>query len=162
VEKRARLAAAGLVPPDNVTFAGIDFEHETLAEGLRRHGVQRDQPAFFSWLGVTMYLTAAAVDATLQTVAGFPGGSEIVFTFAPRETGLFPTGAQLLAAGAAAMGEPWLTYFEPAELEQKLRGMGFDPVTFLSPQEAAVRYFSAGPEGLPPPRRGTIVSARKG
>ena len=31
-----------------------------------------DQPTFFSWLGVTMYLTREAIDAVLTTVVSFP------------------------------------------------------------------------------------------
>jgi methyltransferase (TIGR00027 family) len=80
-EKRARLAAAGLDVPDNVVFADVDFEHETLTDGLARHRIALDTPTFFSWLGVTMYLSEPAVDAVLRTVARCPAGSEIVFTF---------------------------------------------------------------------------------
>ncbi|HEU4586479.1 MAG TPA: class I SAM-dependent methyltransferase [Gemmatimonadaceae bacterium] len=45
--RRARLEAAALTIPENVTFAGVDFESETLAHALRRHGVQTDEPVFF-------------------------------------------------------------------------------------------------------------------
>jgi O-methyltransferase involved in polyketide biosynthesis len=36
------------------------------------------EPAFFSWLGVTQYLTREAVLSTLQYVASWALGSEIV------------------------------------------------------------------------------------
>ena len=36
---------------------------------------------FVFWLGVSMYLTEAAVDATLAEVAAWPGGGEIVFDY---------------------------------------------------------------------------------
>ena len=54
--KRSLLAAAGLAMPANASFAAIDFETETLQAVLLRHQVTMDSPAFFSWLGVTMYL----------------------------------------------------------------------------------------------------------
>jgi methyltransferase (TIGR00027 family) len=163
-EKRARLAAAGIDDADNVEFAGVDFEHETLADGLARHGIRLDVPSFFSWLGVTMYLSEPAIDAVLGTVAGCPAGSEIVFTFAqPRGAGgaveRVASSGPTLAERAASVGEPWLTYFEPESLERKLRGFGFGSVEFLTPEEAAVRYFAGRSDGLPPPRRTTIVSA---
>lgn len=161
-DKRARLAPAGLQVPDNVRFVPIDFEHVSLADGLARGGVRLDEPTFFSWLGVTMYLTEDAIDAVLRTVATTPPGSEIVFTFAPAE----PTSAEQggtdlsrLATMAGAAGEPWVTYFEPDALEQKLRALGFSSVELLSPDGAARRYFDGRTDGLPAPRRSTIVSA---
>src|SRR4029078_4692966 len=80
--KRAQLATAGLALPENAGFAAIDFEHESLRDGLLRHQVAPDTPTFFAWLGVTMYLKEAAIDAVLHSVAAFPAGSEIVLTFA--------------------------------------------------------------------------------
>jgi methyltransferase (TIGR00027 family) len=158
--KRARLEAASLSVPENVTFASVNFERETLADGLRRHGVDLDEPIFFSWLGVTMYLTEPAIDAVLRTVAGCEAGSEVVFTFAPvrGESDGSHDGASL-AERAASVGEPWLTYFEPAALGRKLRDLGFGTVEFLTPAEAAARYFANRTDGLPAPRRTTIVRA---
>ena len=65
-----------------LTFAPVDFESQTLAEGLDRAGFQRDQKAFFSWLGVVPYLTRSAAMETLRLVASLPPGSEIVFDYA--------------------------------------------------------------------------------
>ena len=55
---------------------------------LARTGVDVSVPTFFSWLGVSMYLTRDAVDTVFGAVASFPPSSELVFTFAqprPRE-----------------------------------------------------------------------------
>jgi methyltransferase (TIGR00027 family) len=147
--------------PDNVTFGSIDFEFEALGDALRRHGVDARQPTFFSWLGVTMYLTEKAVFDVLRVVAGFPHGSEIVFTFAPKPTGDGTADAVMarFAEIAAASGEPWITYFDPDELIAKVRALGFSGVEMLDPAEAATRYFTARKDDLPPPRRRSIVSA---
>jgi methyltransferase (TIGR00027 family) len=158
--KRERLAGVGLAVPGNVGFLSMDFEAETLAEGLRRGGVLQSEPAFFSWLGVTMYLTEPAIDAVLATVASFPAGSEIVLTFAqPR--GAEHAGRPTLAERAAAVGEPWLSYFTPDALERKLRAMGFRTVEFLTPEMAAATYFRGNPGALTPPRRTSIASATR-
>src|ERR1700760_128547 len=45
--KRERLREAAIVLPDTTTFAPVDFERESLGEGLARAGFRRDQPAFF-------------------------------------------------------------------------------------------------------------------
>jgi methyltransferase (TIGR00027 family) len=159
--KRERLAATGIELPDNVALAEIDFERESLRQGLTRHGISMDVPTFFSWLGVTMYLTEDAVDAVLETVAAFPPSSEIVFTFSqPREPRL-PGQPPSLAELAAAVGEPWLSYFEPAYLESKLRRLGFTAIEFLSAEQAAACYFRDRADALPAPRRASIVSAIK-
>ena len=79
--KRERLQQAGLAVPASLTFAPIDFERESLADGLKAVGFQADRPAFFQWLGVVPYLTRAAVSATLDFIAGVPG-SEVVFDYA--------------------------------------------------------------------------------
>ena len=159
-EKRELLTAACVEVPSNVTLASVDFE--SLADALERHGVRVDVRVFFSWLGVTMYLREPAVDDVLRTVASYARGTEIVFTFAqPRDSDANTDGRPTLAELAAQAGEPWLSYFEPGALEQKLRSFGFSQVEFLTPNNAAARYFSNRTDGLPPPRRTTIVSATR-
>src|SRR6185295_7352687 len=107
--KRERLAAAGVALPPNLTFVPIDFEHVTIEQGLAASPFDRTRPAFFSWLGVTMYLTEDAIDAVLRFVASLPRGSELVLTFAHPDPPDSPGGR--LAAAAAALGEPWLSRF---------------------------------------------------
>jgi len=152
--KKELIRRAGLVLPANLAFAAIDFEHETLKEGLRRNGIPDDRPTFFSWLGVTMYLNEEAIDAVLRTVAEFPERSEIVLTFA-RSDGP-PSPFEELSSH---VGETWVSHFTPGEMEGKLRGCGFSIVDFLSPEKANEVYFRGNGASLPPPRRTTIVSA---
>jgi methyltransferase (TIGR00027 family) len=160
-QKRAHLAAVNVGVPPNVTFADIDFERESLHDGLLRHGISLHEPTFFSWLGVTMYLTEDAIDAVLGTVAAFPTGSEIVFTFASPREPAGPDAGPTLAEQAAAVGEPWISYFAPEQIERKLLQFGFATVGFLTPGEAAARYFRDRTDGLPVPKRTAIVSAIK-
>jgi methyltransferase (TIGR00027 family) len=151
--KRSHLAGAGLTVPPNAGFATIDFERESLREGLLRHALSPTERTFFSWLGVTMYLPEDAIDAVLRSVAEFPAGSEIVLTFASASN--MPQG---VAGRAAQAGEPWLSYFEPEQIQEKLRDAGFSSVELLTPQDAKSRYFDA-PSSLPAPARTTIVAA---
>ena len=109
--KRSHLAAAGLTVPPNAGFATIDFERESLRDGLVRHSISLTERTFFSWLGVTMYLREDAIDAVLRSAADFPAGSEIVLTFASASN--MPEG---VAERAAQAGEPWLSFFEPEEM----------------------------------------------
>jgi O-methyltransferase involved in polyketide biosynthesis len=59
---------------------------------------------------------------------------------------------------AAQAGEPWLSFFEPAQIQDKLRATGFTSVELLTPAVAESRYFQA-PSSLPTPQRTTIVAA---
>jgi hypothetical protein len=99
----------------------------------------------FSWLGVTRYLQTAAIDAVLRSVAEFPEGSEIVLTFASASDTPRP-----IAQRAAHIGEPWLSFFEPAEMRDKLLATGFTTVEPLTPAVAQERYFHGS--SLPTPR----------
>ncbi|HKU12805.1 MAG TPA: class I SAM-dependent methyltransferase [Steroidobacteraceae bacterium] len=151
--KRAHLAAAGLTVPPNVGFATLDFERESLRDGLLRHAISPTALTFFSWLGVTMYLPRPAIDAVLQSVAEFPAGSEIVLTFASASDT-----PRAIAERAAQAGEPWLSFFEPAQMQAVLHAAGFTSVELLTPEEAERRYF-APTSSLPAPRRTTIAAA---
>jgi methyltransferase (TIGR00027 family) len=156
--KREALRAAGIVTPANVRYADIDFERESLTDGLRRCGVSFEQPTFFSWLGVTMYLTRPAIDAVLKTIASFPARSELVLTFA-RPPAPDDVGATAFAEGAARLGEPWISYFTTGTLESLLRERGFSEVWFLSREEAEHRYYTGRRDDLRPPIRVSIAAA---
>src|ERR1700729_1990211 len=80
--KRGQLQAAGIPIPPSLTFVPIDFEKQTLADGLARSGLNANAPAFFSWLGVTPYLTREACMTTLSVIAKMSAGSGVVFDFA--------------------------------------------------------------------------------
>lgn len=164
--KREQLAAAGVVTPANVSFVSIDFERESLRDGLSRHGISLAEPTFFSWLGVTVYLTESAVDAVLETVVEYPAGTEIVLTFAqPRAPAVVVSDVEnrpTLADLAANVGEPWQSYFKLDELERKLRSIGFVAIQFLTSEEAQRLYFTGRMDGLSAPSRTSIVSALVG
>lgn len=143
--KRERLRRMGIAAPASLTFAPVDFEREALAEGLRLAGFVVEQPAFFLWLGVVPYLTREAISATLRFVAGLPE-SEVVFDYSePLDN--YPPGrrAHVTALGerVAAMGEPWLTHFEPADVSRELRAIGFGEIEDLGLAEIAVRFLGA-------------------
>ncbi len=48
---------------------------------------------------------------------------------------------QALRSIAGEMGEPIITYFLPAEIEELLRSIGFDNVAHFGPDEAVREYF---------------------
>ncbi len=155
--KRANILAAGIPVPSNVVFVDINFESESLEEGLTRNSVRNDEPTFFSWLGVTMYLTEPAIDATLQCMAKYLSGSEAVISF--RQPSPAPTfQSSQLAERVSEAGEPFVSLFTPEDFKNKLRGAGFAQVEFLTP-EISARYFRDGENSLPNLKQISIASA---
>jgi len=104
-----------------------------------------------------MYLKEDAIDAVLHSVAMFPAGSEIVLTFV-RPQGESPS---IIAQSVTNLGEPWLSHFEPDEIEEKLYSAGFSKVEFLTPAEAETQYFRSRPRDLPVPEQTNILSATR-
>jgi methyltransferase (TIGR00027 family) len=153
-EKRRRLQKAGVPLPTNLEFVAIDFESVSLRDGLRASSLDFSQPAFFSCLGVLVYLTREAVDAIFALVAGFPVGSEIAFTFSTHDAVV-----SSLADKVKLLGEPWRTHFEPDALRRDLRALGFSKISFLTPEEAEQAYFQGRNDGLHAPRSVSIAAA---
>jgi len=158
-DKRRRLSAGGVEVPWNVVYCPVDFEKESLREGLTRAGVDFAQATFFSCLGVVMYLTDAAVSELLALLGGFPERSELVLTFSP--TGERSEGHRQLEEKVAEAGEPLQNFMSEEELAGKLRGAGFREVRFVSSEEIGVRYIGERTDGLKAPSRGTLAWARR-
>ena len=158
-DKRQRLAVARVDTPENLTFVPVDFERESLSAALAARGFDAGSPAFFSWLGVTMYLDGAANDGVFRFVASLPAGSELVFTFAPPAVTDDDARAVALGDRAAAVGEPWRTFYDPRALDAHLHSMGYSSVWMPTPAEIAAAYFLGRSDDLPLPRRRTIVAA---
>lgn len=149
--KRARLEEVGITLPRDLTFAPVDFETQTLAEGLRGAGYDPGKCTFFSWLGVTEYLTTEAVMATLRFMASAPVGSGVVFDYMLSPSLLTPAQRSrfdALAQRVASAGEPWQAFFDPALLTRDLRAMGFGYVEDNGPEEINTRYFKDRKDGL--------------
>lgn len=155
--KRAKISSAGIPVPGNVVFVDIDFENESLGEGLIRNGIRSDEPTFFSWLGVTMYLTETAIDATLRCMSKHPRRSEAVITF-HQPPSARSSALRQLADRVFKAGEPFVSYFTLENFKVKLLEAGFAKVEFLTPA-LSTQYFHGRENSLSNPKRISIVSA---
>ncbi|MBY0421436.1 MAG: class I SAM-dependent methyltransferase, partial [Parvularculaceae bacterium] len=161
--KRARAAEIGLWPPKDVVYAGCDFEREALGEALTRAGFDWAAPSFFTWTGVTMYISVAASEATLATVARCAAGSEIVFTYTPDPATLDERArfmSRAFATIATAAGEPPVTSFTTPALEDLVRRAGLDLVAHPNADDLAALYFAQRPDALRPYGMERIAAAR--
>jgi len=160
--KHEHLVKRGIAVPANVEFCPIDFEDRSLADGLATSSLEHRAPTFFSWLGVTQYLTKEAIDSTLRFPLSMPSRSEIVMEFivppdswTPEEVGFLTQ----IVPFAAEIGEPWLTYFTPEEMSEHLMKLGFPHVSPLTLEGAAARYFVDRHDGLRPPHYVRLIRA---
>lgn len=149
--KRRCLDVAGMGSPPGLTFAPVDFEHSTIAQGLAAAGFRADLPACFSWLGVTMYLSEEAIMELLGYVANLAAGSSISFDYRMTPTLLDPAQraiSELAASRVAALGEPWLSAFEPDALRERVLALGFAQAENIGPDELNRRYLYRRKDGL--------------
>lgn len=161
--KRKRLAETGISIPQTLSFIPVDFEKQTLADGLHQAGFDISKRSLFAWLGVTMYLSQAAIDTTLRLVALLPAGSRIVFDYLVSPT-LLSSPAHLafeqLSASVRLAGEPFQTCFAPSDLSQHLLTLGFAQAEDIGPDELDARYLRGRTDKLRVGRLAHIMNAR--
>jgi methyltransferase (TIGR00027 family) len=162
--KRQLVSHARLKSQGSLVYVPVNFEREQLAERLIANGFRRDEPAFFSWLGVTMYLTEDAIQETLRFVAQpMVSRSGIIFdylTVPPRWDLLRRWGMKMLMRRVAAAGEPWQTFFDPAALQGDLSRLGFATIRDFGRDEINARFFDNSGARLRVGGIGRVVLAR--
>jgi methyltransferase (TIGR00027 family) len=135
--------------PKSLTYAPVDFEHQSLSEQLQSAGFNPHAPAFFAWLGVVPYLTLPAFRATIAFIATQPPNSGIVLDYGqPRA--VLPHLERLahdsLASRVQLAGEPFQLFFTPAEISAELAS--FRDLEDLGSPEINARYFNGRTDQL--------------
>jgi methyltransferase (TIGR00027 family) len=159
--KLDRLTDAGIGVPDSVTHQQIDFETDRLGDVIAGC-VDTTRPVLFWWLGVTPYLTDEAVTQTLTTLGALPHAAVVVDHATPA---VGDESSELMAWSAArrervaALGEPWISDFEPAAMAARLASCGFDDV-HLEDAAATVRRVFGLPPSPDPPRTRLALGTR--
>jgi len=161
--KRQRLDEAAIPVPGSVTFTPVDFERETLQEGLAAAGFDPTQQTFFTWLGVVPYLTEHAFLSTLGFIANLPGGAHVVFDYfnppvSTPDQNEQAAAHETLAARVASVGEAFKSHFETDELHARLATLGFREVEDIGPTLIRERYFAVR-GGSAPDRGGHVILA---
>lgn len=143
--KRRRLAAAGIAVPEALCFVACDFESQDFIVQLQAAGFDRDRPAFFSWLGVSMYLAPALIMQTMASIQALAAGSGVVFDyFSPAERLNLPRRMLfgMFTAQLALAGEPLKSTLDPAALAGELTALGFTQVRDMGPEALNALYFA--------------------
>lgn len=131
--------------PENVVYVAVNFDKESLGERLLKTHYDTQLKTLFIWEGVTYYLAAEAVDATLAFVARNSGaGSGIVFDYIAPE---IVDGADL-PLSVLKMMRKFTQYTEPlkfgirdAFLEEYLAARGFHLEEKVSRDQLKRAYF---------------------
>jgi methyltransferase (TIGR00027 family) len=118
-----------LHPRTQVAYVECDFEHNDLREALTLGGFRSELPCLVVWLGVSYYLSNAAVNDTLRRIATLSApGSCLIWDYMDRSVIDRTTpyaGARRAAAAVAKRGEPYIFGLEPEPLAQLCTQAGF-------------------------------------
>lgn len=150
--KQKRLKDAGLSSPKNLNFIPVDFEHQTLQEALKNSPFNENEPAFFAWLGVTMYLTTDSIWQTLKAVNEIASpGSQIVFDYLDDDAfseSRVSLPVKLMLDILREEGEPMISSVNPDQLASQAGVVGFKLLNSLPPKVQQQEYFASRNDGL--------------
>ncbi|HEY6175634.1 MAG TPA: SAM-dependent methyltransferase, partial [Kofleriaceae bacterium] len=143
--KRAR------VPPHPaVRYVAVDFLRDDLGAALAEAGWEASRRTLFLWEGVTNYLTAPAVIATLDWIGTTAPGGRIVFTYI--HVGLLDgtasfTGGELLLDNVRRLGEPWTFGLHPEAVADFVAARGLALRDDLGADDYRRRYLGGDNPG---------------
>ncbi len=131
-----------------VVHVPVRFNSEDFGSRLFEYGYDSSLKTFFIWEGVTYYISAKAVDDTLDFVANRSGeGSAIVFDYFPPSVA--EGTCQLREARAMQtifkeLGEGVTFGVDPDKIEDFLSRRGFAGIRNMGSREYKARYFTGG------------------
>lgn len=144
-QKKARTIErhADDLPDANLVRVEIDFEAQTLAEVLDDAGFDGGATTFFTWEGVPMYLTRAAVTGTLDSIRDLSGpGSRLAHDmwFVVDDPGPLGTARRIMPSALSLIGEPVTFAVHPEDYDALLGRHGFTVVDRALASELQARY----------------------
>jgi methyltransferase (TIGR00027 family) len=131
--------------PEHVTYVPVDFDKETLHK-LFDFGYSRQEKTLFIWEGVVYYLTAEAVDQTLEFVLKDSGaGSSIIFDYLYTSalTAAHKRGEIVRMQRAKRYtGEGLVFGIEEGQVEEFLRVRGYTQIQNVTSKDLKRIYFT--------------------
>jgi len=145
--KKARVRRMLGTLPEHVRYVAINFQQDALPQALEAAGFDPLMRSFVLWEGVSNYLTAESVDATLAFISGLAKGTQLVFTYVDESVLRDPAG---FAGGGEVqrtitkLEEPWTFGIRPDDATDFFRKRGLRLDSDLSAAEYRKRYYGAG------------------
>ena len=137
--------------PEELIFAPIDFNNQSLREVLQNIGYKNNLKTLFLLEGVTMYLRADAVDKILAFIRkNSQKGSKIAFDYIyasvlNRENKFY--GEREIFDTISKTRERWAFGVEEGDIEKFLLNRGFKLISHYSPPEIEEKYLKADNQG---------------
>lgn len=144
-QRKAKVVAghAAELPPSVVHRVEIDFETQTLAETLGAAGFDAGARTFVAWEGVSMYLTRAAVKATMRALHDLCGARSWVCMdgwYMVDDPGPLGTVRRSGPGVLSLIGEAVTFGVHPEEMPFFLGNLGWDVVDLATATELEDRY----------------------
>jgi methyltransferase (TIGR00027 family) len=151
--KLNRLAELGWKHPEKLHFIPVDFTKESLVTALTRSSFyDPNVKSFFSWFGVTPYLTQEEVFATLRSIREIaPTGSTISFDYLDADKFIVEKSSpqmQKILEYLQNIGEQFrMEGFDSSKLAEDLNVLGLSLHENLSPQDIKKCYLQGRIDG---------------
>lgn len=143
--KLEKIKKAGWEIPERLHFISVDFSKDNLIDEIKKSVFDTNKLTFYSWLGVTYYLSKEEILKTLTDIGAISlKGSSIVFDYA--DCNLFDNKkttrrVQKLIHSVDKSGEPMKSCYSFEELISVLEKASFHLYEHLIPSEIEERYF---------------------
>ncbi len=160
--KRSKLPE-NLQNAENVTYVNVDFNHQSLKAQLLEAGFDQNKPTVFTLEGVSQYITKDALISTLQEIAELSQktSATICFSYVDKLLNENPEAcfgkgypnparkAQIIQKLTAKVGEPWISFYTPEEIEGMLAQNGFSLIEDKTLADLNAVYFAPVGRSLP-------------
>ena len=141
---------------ENVTYVNIDFSYQSLTEQLIGVGFDQKKSTIFTLEGVSQYITKEAVSSTIKELASLTKDTHSIFFMSyvdelldKNPEACFGEGypnpakkASLIKGLSAKVGEPWISFYNGAEIEDLLSQNGYSIEENVTLEDLNSLYFS--------------------
>ena len=141
---------------ENVTYVNIDFSYQSLTEQLIGAGFDQEKSTIFTLEGVSQYITKEAVSSTIKELASLTRDTNSIFFMSyvdelldKNPEACFGEGypnpakkASLIKGLSAKVGEPWISFYNCAEIEDLLSQNGYSIQENVTLEDLNSLYFS--------------------
>jgi methyltransferase (TIGR00027 family) len=149
-----------------VTYVPVDFDRDSLGDRLASAGYRTDRRTLFLWEGVTPYLSAAGVAATLDWIRGASApGSRLIFDYvlsSVLDDTCTMRGARNERARMQRTPEPFVFGLDPARIGVFLADHGLVDAIDVGGDALGARYLTGARRGRYVKPWWRIVHARVG
>ena len=141
---------------ENVTYVNIDFSYQSLTDQLISVGFDQEKSTIFTLEGVSQYITKEAVSSTIKELASLTRDTNSIFFMSyvdelldKNPEACFGEGypnpakkASLIKGLSAKVGEPWISFYSCAEIEDLLLQNGYSIQENVTLEDLNSLYFS--------------------